>query len=107
MSPLHGSQALKLFFQKKNIKPDLLPLHRSDDIEGIYQSVKANLGIGLLLDLSIQADLDAGELVPIFPELKPELPQKNLYLIFKKDQQSTLKQTAFKAHVRSRLGKNG
>jgi len=107
MSPLHGSQALKLFFQKQNIKPDLLPLHRSDDIEGIYQSVKANLGIGLLLDLSIQADLDAGELVPIFPELKPELPQKNLYLIFKKDQQSTLKQTAFKAHVRSRLEKIG
>lgn len=106
MSPLHWSQALKLF-SRKNIKPDLLPLHRSDDIEGIYQSVKANLGIGLLLDLSIQAVLDAGELVSIFPEIKPELPQKNLYLVFKKDQQSSLKQTAFKAHVRFMLGKTG
>ena len=78
-------------------------LHRSDDIEGIYQSVMANLGIGLLLDLSIQTEISAGELLPIFSELKSQLPQKTLYLVFKKDQQSSLKQIAFKAYIRSRL----
>ena len=107
MSPLNGSRALKHFFQKQNIKPDSLPLHRSDDIEGVYQSVMANLGIGLLLDLSIQTEISAGELLSIFSELKPQLPQKTLYLVFKKDQQSSPKQSAFKAHIRAKLGTLG
>jgi len=101
MTPLNASRALKAFFQTQQIKPDTLPAHRSNNVEGVYQGVMSHLGIGLLLDYSIQKELQDGTLTPILPMLDPDLPRKTLYLLFKKDQQSSSKQMAFKSHVKA------
>lgn len=101
MTPFNASRALKAFFQKQQLKVDKLPVHKSNDIEGVYQAVMANLGIGLLLDFSIQKELNEGHLTSIWPSLTPELPRKTLYLLFKSDQQNSYKQIAFKAHVKA------
>lgn len=101
MSPLNSSEELKKFFNKEKIRPDSSAIHTCNDIEGVYQSVRANLGIGMLLDISIVKEIQDGTFVPILSERK--LPKKRLYLLYKKNQWKTQKQSAFKEHVKSLL----
>jgi len=101
MSPLNSSDALKKFFNKEKIHPDSIATHRCNDIEGIHQSVRANLGIGLLLDISIEQEIKDGTFTAILAERN--LPRKRLYLLYKKSQWQTQKQVAFKEHVKSLL----
>ncbi|MCJ8339879.1 MAG: LysR family transcriptional regulator [Pseudomonadales bacterium] len=99
MSPLNSSEALRTFFLKEKIHPEHISAHRSDDIEGVYQSVRAGLGIGMLLDISVQQEIENGTLITVLSERN--LPRKHLYLLQKKSQWQTQKQLAFKAHVKS------
>jgi len=99
MSPLNSSEALRNFFQKEKIHPEQLAAHRCDDIEGVYQSVRAGLGIGMLLDISVQQEIDQGTLISVLSERN--LPRKQLYLLQKKSQWQTQKQLAFKTHAKS------
>lgn len=101
MSPLNSSEELKKFFNKEKIHPDSAAVHTCDDIEGVYQSVRAGLGIGMLLDISTQQEIQNGTFVTILPERN--LPHKRLYLLYKKSQWQTQKQLAFKAHIKSSL----
>jgi len=98
MSPLGSSEALRRFFKKEKIYPDSAKSHLCTDIEGIYQSIRTNLGIGMLLDISIEQEIQDGKFVAILPERN--LPRKRLYLIYKKSQWQTQKQIAFKAHIK-------
>ena len=101
LSPLNTSEALRSFFKKEKVHPDREKPHICTDIEGIYQSVRTNLGIGMLLDISIQEELHDGKFIAVLPERK--LPRKRLFLIYKKSQWQTQKTLAFKAHIKSLL----
>ncbi len=101
MSPLNASEALRNFFRKEKVRLDKTMLHTSNDVEGVYQSVLTGLGIGMLLDISIQQEIYDGTFISILPERN--LPRKRLYLLYKKSQWQTQKQQAFKAHIKKFL----
>jgi len=101
MSPLNSSEALRNFFNKEKIRPESTTAHICNDIEGVYQSVRASLGIGMLLDISIEKEIRDGTFTAILPERN--LPKKRLYLLYKKSQWKTQKQLAFKKHIKSLL----
>ena len=105
MSSLNSSEALRRFFKKEKVHPDSANSHVCSDIEGIYQSVRTSLGIGMLLDISIEQEIQHGEFVAVLPERN--LPRKRLYLIYKKSHWQTQKQLAFKAHIKSLLSETG
>jgi len=99
MSPLNSSEALKNFFNKENVQPDSTKAHTCNDIEGVYQSVHASLGIGMLLNITVEREIKDGTFEAILPERN--LPRKRLYLLYKKSQWKTQKQIAFKDHIKS------
>ncbi len=101
MSPLNSSEELKKFFNKEKIRPDSNAIHTCNDIEGVHQSVRANLGIGMLLDISTQQEIKDGTFITVLPE--QNLPRKRLYLLYKKSQWQTQKQLAFKEHIKASL----
>jgi len=101
MSRLNSSEELRKFFHREKIRQDNTNAHTCNDIEGVYQSVRANLGIGMLLDISIEKEIQDGTFTAVLPERN--LPRKRLYLIYKKSQWETQKQIAFKAHIKSLL----
>ncbi len=79
MSPLNSSEALRNFFNKEKIHLDSMRVHTCNDIEGVYQSVRTNMGIGMLLDISIQEEIQDGTFISILEDRN--LPLKRLYLI--------------------------
>lgn len=99
MSPLSSSVALRDYFVRHKIDKQLDKFHHCDDIEGVFQSVKAGLGIGFLLDLSIQKELQDGSLIQVLN--KEKLPRKMLYLVYKKSEKLSQKQHKFKEFVKS------
>lgn len=99
MSPLNSSDALRKFFNKEKIRSDNATAHTCNDIEGVYQSVRASLGIGMLLDISVEQEILDGTFIDILPE--KNLPRKRMYLLYKKSQWKTQKQLAFKEHIKS------
>ena len=98
-SPLNSSEALRAFFHKEHIRIDPARVHTCDDIEGVYQAVRAGLGIGLLLDVSIEQEVRDGTFKVVFPD--KNLPRKQLYLVSKKSEWQTQKHLAFKAHIKA------
>lgn len=101
MSPLHSSEALRRFFNKEKLRPDNIMAHSCNDIEGIYQSVRSGLGIGMMLNISVEQELREGTFTSILAERN--LPKKRLYLLYKKSHWKTQKQIAFKEHIKSFL----
>jgi len=101
MSPFISSEALRLFFNKEKIRVDSSMAHTCNDIEGVYQSVRASLGIGMLLNITVEQEMQDGTFTAILPERN--LPRKRLYLLYKKSQWKTQKQIAFKDHIKSTL----
>jgi len=101
MSPLNSSEALRTFFTKEKIRTDNSTAHTCNDIEGVYQSVRASLGIGMLLDITVEQEIQDGTFTAVLPERN--LPKKRLYLLYKKSQWKTQKQIAFKDHIKSFL----
>lgn len=101
MGPQHQSTALQAFFQKIKVNPADITGHKCDDIEGVHQGVRTGLGIGLLLDVSIQSELVSGEFVSILSDHK--LPSKRLYLMYKKSKWQSQKHLAFKKHMKAFL----
>ena len=99
MSPLNSSEALKNFFNKEKIRADSSTTHTCNDIEGVYQSVRASLGIGMLLNITVEQEIQDGTFKAILPERN--LPRKRLYLLYKKSQWKTQKQITFKDHIKS------
>lgn len=98
-TPLHRSRALRTFFNQHQIRPESLTAHLCNDIEGVYQAVRSGLGIGLMLDISLQQELRTDKFCQLFEQY--QLPQKKLYLMYKSAQQQTQKITAFKEHIKT------
>ena len=48
-------RGLCIIMQEK-IHPNSITAHKCNDIEGVYQSVRSSLSIGMLLDISIEQD---------------------------------------------------
>lgn len=99
MSRLYSSDALRAFFNRENIRSELQRAHIFDDIEGVYQAVRVGMGIGFLLDISVQPELDDGRLVSVLAERN--LPRKTLYLVYKKHQGNTRRHEVFKDYVKA------
>jgi len=95
------SEALKQFFKKEKLTFQGLNYHSCDDIEGVYQAVRSGMGIGMLLDISIEEELQSGEFQSVMSERN--LPRKRLYLMYKKSQWQTQAQTAFKQFMKKAL----
>ncbi len=99
MSRLYSSDALRRFFNRENIRAALQRAHTFDDIEGVYQAVRVNMGIGFLLDISVQPELDDGRFISILAERN--LPRKTLYLVYKKHQSNTRRHEVFKDYIKA------
>ena len=74
ISELNASGELKAFLNKEKFYYTHSISHTTNDIEGVYQLTSASLGIGMMLDVSIQRDLDEGRLISVISE--SNLPRK-------------------------------
>lgn len=98
MNTFKSSIALKTFFSERSINPENLPAHKFDDIEAVYQGVTQHLGIGLLLDISIQDELEQQTFVQVCQQEK--LPTKPLYLVHYKSNFNLQKNVLFKNFIK-------
>ncbi|MFC3153243.1 LysR family transcriptional regulator [Litoribrevibacter euphylliae] len=97
MSSLNPAGELKAFLNKEKFDFDQSVSHTTNDVEGVYQLINGNMGIGMMLNISIQKELDEGRFVSVLS--KRNLPRKRLYLLSKKTQWQTKKLKAFKEHI--------
>jgi len=101
MSPLNASEQLRAFLNKEKVSLRNSTAHICNDIEGVYQSVKVGLGIGMMLNISVQKEINEGTFISVFP--KKNFPRKRLYLLSKKSQWQSQKQRMFKSHIKETL----
>jgi DNA-binding transcriptional LysR family regulator len=101
ISELNPAGELKAFLNKERFDYTNSVSHTTNDIEAVYQLTSISLGIGLMLDVSIQNELDNGNFISVLSE--SNLPRKRLYLLSKKNQWQTKKQRAFKKHIKNTL----
>jgi len=105
LSPENLSQQVRDFFRKQKLDVNEnsfhTDFHTTNDIEAVYQAVRSGLCLGLMLDIAVQADIEQGDFVDVFPSIP--LPSKKLCLIYKKGAQSSQKQKVFKAFIKSRM----
>ncbi|MGJ8682473.1 LysR family transcriptional regulator [Paraglaciecola sp.] len=101
ISELNPAGQLKAFLNKKNFDYTNSVSHSTNDIEAVFQLTSAGLGIGLMLDVSIQNELDSGDFISVLAD--SNLPRKRLYLLSKKSQWQTKKQRVFKKYIRKTL----
>ncbi len=102
-SELNPTGELRAFLNKNKFDYTQSVSHTTNDIEGVYQLTIASLGIGMMLDVSIQSELDEGRFISVLSEYN--LPRKRLHLLSKKSQWQTKKQRAFKKHINDTLVK--
>ncbi len=100
-SELNPAGELKAFLNKHRFDYNNSVSHTTNDIDAVYQLTSRSLGIGLMLDVSIQNELDNGHFISVLSESK--LPRKHLYLLSKKNQWQTNKQRAFKRYIENKL----
>ncbi len=99
MSTTARSKALRKFLKREKFDQHSAAMHICNDIEGVYQSVRAGLGIGFLLDVSVKRELEEGSFVSIWSDRN--LPKKRLYLLFKTNHWHTQKHRAFISHIKN------
>ena len=97
--PASPSTELRKFIKREKLNIEEKRSHRSNDIEGVYQMVRANLGIGFLLDVNVQKELEEGSLIDVFSETP--ILKKRMYLLSKKTEWQSQKQKAFKSHIKA------
>ena len=101
LSPYYYSEAMRRFFKKEKIDLDETRNHSTNDIEAVYQSIMAHQCIGMMLDVSIQTELNQQRVVNLFANSKP--PSKRLYLVYKKTPRPSKKHKIFKQFIREHL----
>jgi DNA-binding transcriptional LysR family regulator len=99
VSPLSPASELRLFLNKEKFDYVHSVSHRTNDIEGVYRLVSASLGIGMMLDVSIQRELEKERFVSVLSERN--LPRKRLHLLSKKSPWQSKKQRAFKEYIKA------
>jgi DNA-binding transcriptional LysR family regulator len=102
LSTLNLSAATqRLFGGKQRVPLDTEQHHSTNDVNTLYQMVSSGLCIGALLDHMVSADIAAGRLVNLFPEL--ELPGKPLYLQYARRGELPQRLQLFKDFIKLRL----
>jgi len=101
ISELNPAGELRAFLNREKFDYTHSVSHVTNDIEGVYQLASASLGIGMMLDVSIQKELDEGHFVAVLA--KSNLPRKRLYLLSKKGQWQTKKQQVFEKYIKNTL----
>jgi len=101
ISEINPAGELKAFLNKQKFDFSHGVSHITNDIEGVYQLTSASLGIGLMLDVSIQKELDEGRFISVLSHTN--LPKKRLYLLSKQSQWQTKKQRTFKKYIKKTL----
>ena len=101
MSELNPAGELRAFLSREKFDYTDSVSHVTNDIEGVYQLASASLGIGMMLDVSIQKELEEGRFVAVLA--KSNLPRKRLYLLSKKGQWQTKKQQIFEKYIKNIL----
>lgn len=96
-SPKNFSWELREFFKREKLQINPEKHHTTNDIEAVHQSVHSGLAIGMMLDISVQEEMEQGTFVNLFPNLN--LPSKKLYLVYKKSEHFSQKQTLFKNFI--------
>ena len=104
LMPKNLSEQLRLFFKQENIALDRRNSHITNDVEGVYQSVRSGMNLGMLLDISISDELESGTLIDIFPEQM--LPSKWLFLVSKEQGFNSHKHLLFKRFIKEKLAVN-
>lgn len=95
------SDEVRRFLKDRRITFDQAAQHHANTIETIHHLVLGHAGIGMLLDYSIAADIDRGNLVPLFSD--HPLPSKTLHMIFKKNEHRPMLIHAFKEFIKARF----
>lgn len=102
--PRNLSDQFRQFLKAKKVDFDWKNCHASDDIECIYQSVNAGLGVGLMIDMPIRSELESGVFVNVF---KTELlPSKKLHLVSKVTGFDSNKHQVFKQFMINQFSKS-
>jgi len=101
ISEMNPAGELRAFLSREKFDYTDSVSHVTNDIEGVYQLTSASLGIGMMLDVSIQKELDEGHFVAVLA--KSNLPRKRLYLLSKKGQWQTKKQQVFEKYIKNTL----
>ncbi len=99
ISPESMSTEMKQFLKRENVRLNSAYHHTTNDIEAVYQAVKSGMAIGLMLDVSVQEELEKQQFLQLLPDRK--FPSKKLYLIHKKSGRVLQKQRAFKEFIRN------
>ncbi len=72
-------------------------VHVASDSDAVYRTIKAGMGVGVLLDASVADELRRGELVDLTSE--DPLPKKPLYLVYSRTRAQLRRHEEFKRHV--------
>ncbi len=91
-------QEVRHYFKKHQLDLNNKNHHKTADIDAIYQSTLSGMCIGPILDISAQKDLEAGNLINLFPA--EMMPSKKLYLVYKKSGRVSRKHQAFRDFVK-------
>ncbi len=70
-----------------------------------FDAVMQGMGVTALLDISIQSQLDSGELLNLFPE--QELPQQDVFLLYHNRDYIPEKMRLFKAFIKQEYSEDG
>jgi len=70
----------------------------------IFDAVMQGMGVTALLDISIQSQLDSGELINLFPE--QDLPQQNVHLLYHNRDYMPEKMRLFKEFIKQEYSEN-
>ena len=74
MNAFKSSNALKTFFNERCISIEKLSLHIVDDISAVKQLIQSHMGIGLLLNISVENELKTNQFIKVLEHEK--LPKK-------------------------------
>lgn len=91
---LNVSERLKSLFSR-GVSLDLTLFDSSDDVYALHQMVRQGCGIGMLLDLMVEADVRSGELIQLFPQMS--FPSQSVALMWHHQPAPLQKSVVFKA----------
>jgi LysR family transcriptional regulator, regulator for bpeEF and oprC len=93
------SEEVRRFLKRRKLSIHDENFHTADDIEAVYQAVHSGLGMGLMLDISVENELKTNLFVNALP--KVEFPAKKLYLLYKRHALTSQKHRAFKESIKN------
>lgn len=91
------SQAVRSFLKKQKLLFDPQN-HQVNEIETAYQMVVRNMCVGMMLDCSVEKEINQDILVDLFPD--QPVPSKTLYLLYMKNEYLPVRNQVFKSFLK-------